>query len=184
MQFSLFARPLSAPPAACVAEQPAAQPGHLLTVDAAGVRAATPSEIFIAARQAAAQALASGPVLSRSQDVRTYLSARLAGCDIELFAVLLLDSQNRVIDYSEPFRGTLGSCNVYPREVVRIALKHRAASVIVAHNHPSGTLDPSRADLAITRRLRDALALVDVRLVDHIIVAGSGSYSLAENGQL
>jgi DNA repair protein RadC len=98
--------------------------------------------------------------------------------------VLLLDAQNRLIDYVELFRGTLTQTSVYPREVVKLALQHNAAALIFAHNHPSGVTEPSQADEALTRTLKQALALVDVRVLDHFIVGGGDALSFAERGLL
>lgn len=114
--------------------------------------------------------------------VRDYLCLRLADKRHEVFCVVFLDSQNRVIAFEEMFRGTLTQTSVYPREVVIEALNHNAAGVILCHNHPSGIADPSRADEALTQNLRQALALVDVRVLDHVIVAGATSISFAERG--
>jgi len=102
----------------------------------------------------------------------------------EVFTALFLDAQNRLIEDEDLFRGTLTQTSVYPREVVRRALHHNAAAVIFAHNHPSGVAEPSRADELLTRTLRDALALVDIRVLDHVIVAGAASVSFAERGLL
>ena len=114
--------------------------------------------------------------------VRKYLSAKLADFEHEVFAVLFLDTQHRLIEYSELFRGTIDSASVYPRELVKEALRLNAAAVIVSHNHPSGNPEPSRADEVLTQRLKEALALVDVRTLDHIIVAGGSTISFAERG--
>lgn len=114
--------------------------------------------------------------------VRDYLRLLLAGRPHEVFVVVFLDAQNRVIAAEEMFRGTLTQTSVYPREVVIEALARNAASVICCHNHPSGVAEPSRADELLTRTLKQALALVDVRVLDHLIVAGAASVSLAERG--
>lgn len=106
----------------------------------------------------------------------------MAGLEHEVFAVLFLDAQNRLIRYEELFRGTLTQTSVYPREVLKAALACNAAGVILAHNHPSGFPEPSRADVAITTTLQQALALIDVRVLDHLVVATSGVVSLAERG--
>ena len=108
--------------------------------------------------------------------VRKYLSAKLADFEHEVFAVLFLDTQHRLIEYSELFRG------MYPRELVKEALRLNAAAVVVSHNHPSGNPEPSAADRALTQRLKEALGLVDVRVLDHIIVAGNETASFAEHG--
>ena len=116
--------------------------------------------------------------------VQDYLRLRLADRRHEVFVVVFLDPQNRVIATEEMFRGTLTQTSVYPREVVIEALNHNAAGVILCHNHPSGVADPSRADEALTQTLKAALALVDVRVLDHVIVAGATSLSFAERGLL
>jgi DNA repair protein RadC len=116
--------------------------------------------------------------------VRDYLCLRLGDKHYEVFCVVFLDAQNRVIALEEMFRGTLTQTSVYPREVVVEALKHNAAGVILCHNHPSGVAEPSRADEALTQTLKAALALVDVRVLDHVIVAGCTSLSFAERGLL
>lgn len=123
-------------------------------------------------------------VLSSPASVRDYLRMTLAGRDYEVFMVLFLDAQNRVIEPEEMFRGTLTQTSVYPREVVKRSLVNNAAAVIFAHNHPSGVAEPSRADELLTQSLKQALALVDVRVLDHFVVAGSGVMSFAERGLL
>jgi DNA repair protein RadC len=128
--------------------------------------------------------LARGDVLSCPEDTRTYLQARLRDLAHEVFTCLFLDNRNRVIAYEELFRGTIDGASVHPREVVRRALDLNAAAVILAHNHPSGVAEPSRADEHITRRLVDALALIDVRILDHIVVGDGESVSFAERGLL
>jgi DNA repair protein RadC len=116
--------------------------------------------------------------------VREYLALSIGKLPHEVFMVLYLDAQNRLIDDEELFRGTLTQTSVYPREVVKRALQKNAAAVILAHNHPSGLAEPSRADELLTRTLRDALAVVDIRVLDHLIVAGNASVSFAERGLL
>ena len=113
---------------------------------------------------------------------RDYLSIRLAGYPHEVFACLFLDNRHRVIEFEELFRGTIDGASVHPREVVRRAIAHNAAAIILTHNHPSGVAEPSEADRRITRRLQEALALIDVRVLDHIVVAAGESVSLAERG--
>jgi DNA repair protein RadC len=115
---------------------------------------------------------------------RDYLRLRLAGRRHEVFVVLFLDSQHRVIATQEMFRGTLTQTSVYPREVVIEARAHNAAAVILCHNHPSGVAEPSAADRMLTRARREALALADVRVLDHLIVAGPAAISFAERGLL
>ncbi|GAB3487920.1 RadC family protein [Marinomonas epiphytica] len=114
--------------------------------------------------------------------VRQYLASQLRHVQRETFAVLFLDSQHRLIQYQELFFGTIDSAAVYPREVVKAALKHNAAAVILAHNHPSGVAEPSQADIAITERIKSALQLVDIRLLDHFVVGEGEPVSLAERG--
>lgn len=134
------------------------------------------------ARRALAQQLGEREVFSSPGAVKQYLQLRLAARPHEVFAVLFLDAQNRLVALEELFRGTLTQTSVYPREVVQQALQHRAAGVVLAHNHPSGTVQPSRADEALTQTLKAALALVDVRVLDHVIVAPGGALSMAEHG--
>ncbi len=125
-----------------------------------------------------------GDVLSSPEHTRDYLKARLYNYPYEVFACLFLDNRHRVIEYEELFRGTIDGASVHPREVVRRALQHNAAAVILAHNHPSGIAEPSRSDTLITQRLKDALALVDVRVLDHFIVGDGAPRSFAEMGLL
>lgn len=121
-------------------------------------------------------------VLAAPDDVKDYLRLKLASKPHEVFAVMFLDAQNRVIEFEEMFRGTLTQTSVYPREVVKASLTHNAASVVLAHNHPSGSPTPSRADEHLTQTLKSALALVDVRVLDHLIVTTSEVLSMAERG--
>ena len=123
-----------------------------------------------------------GALLTSPERVKEYLCAKLGGAESEVFAVLFLDTQHRLIEYAEMFQGTIDSAEVHPREVVKAALRHNAAAVIVSHNHPSGNPEPSAADQALTQRLREALGLVDVRVLDHVIVAGNATASFAERG--
>ncbi|MHB1658058.1 MAG: RadC family protein [Acidithiobacillus sp.] len=119
--------------------------------------------------------------MSSPNTVKNYLRLKLNGLEHEVFCVLFLDNQNRVIEFEEMFRGTLSQASVYPREVVKAALAHNAAAVILAHNHPSGEPEPSRADTVLTDTLKNALALVDVKVLDHFIV-GDTVLSFAERG--
>ena len=135
-------------------------------------------------RRALAQRLRERTVFDSPQAVKHYLQLHLAAKAQEVFAVLFLDSQHRLIAMEEMFRGTLAQTSVYPREVVRHALQHQAAAVVLAHNHPSGGVEASAADLALTQVLRSALALVDVRVLDHIIVAPGAGLSMAQQGLL
>lgn len=125
-----------------------------------------------------------GEALSSPQLVKEYLSAHFAGYTAECFAALWLTAQHHVIAVEDLFRGTLSQTSVYPREVVRAAMKHNAGAVIFAHNHPSGEPEPSRADEFITQTLKQALALVDVRVIDHIVVGAARACSMAERGLL
>jgi len=136
------------------------------------------------ARRALAQQLRQRAVFSSPGAVKDYLQLHLAAREHEVFAVLFLDVQNRLLAMEELFRGTLTQTSVYPREVVLRALHHQCAAVVLAHNHPSGSVQPSRADEALTQTLRSALALVDVRVLDHVIVATGQSLSMAEKGLL
>lgn len=120
--------------------------------------------------------------LSNPQDTREFLKAQLQGYAQEVFACVFLDNRHRVIEYEELFRGTIDGASVHPREVVRRALHHNAAALIVAHNHPSGVAEPSQADSRITLRLKEALALVDIRLLDHVVIGDGEPISLAERG--
>src|SRR5215467_4869485 len=134
------------------------------------------------ARRALREEISTRDALTSPKAVRDYLRLALGGREQEVFVVLLLDAQHRVIAAEELFRGTLTQTSVYPREVVKCALKHNAAAVIFAHNHPSGVAEPSHADEILTRSLKSALALVDIRVLDHFIVAGTRTMSFAERG--
>ncbi|MDI3381566.1 DNA repair protein RadC [Xenophilus aerolatus] len=134
------------------------------------------------ARRAMAERLAERTVFEAPESVKRYLQLHLAGRAHEVFAALFLDSQHRLVALEELFRGTLNQTSVYPREVVQRALHHHAAAVVLAHNHPSGSVEPSRADEALTKTLKAALALVDVRVLDHIIVGPGQALSMAERG--
>lgn len=125
-----------------------------------------------------------GDVISSPDDTRRFLLARLQDYPYEVFACLLLDNRHRVIGFEEVFRGTIDAASVYPREIVKLALLRNAATLIVAHNHPSGVAEPSAADQQLTRRLKEALALVDVRLLDHFVVGDGEVVSFAERGLL
>ncbi|ABX16004.1 MULTISPECIES: RadC family protein [Burkholderiaceae] len=145
-------------------------------------RQASADQILEAARQVIDQKMQRGDEFTSPAAVKDYLRAKLAGFEHEVFAVLFLDTRHRLIDYAEMFRGTIDSAEVHPREVVKEALRLNAAAVIISHNHPSGNPEPSAADRAMTSQLRQALALVDVRTLDHIIVAGGTTTSFAERG--
>jgi DNA repair protein RadC len=136
------------------------------------------------ARRALTQQLQDKPLFTTPQAVRDYLQLQLGSRPHEIFAVLFLDSQHRLIALEELFRGTLTQTSVYPREVVLRALAHQCCSVVLAHNHPSGAAQPSRADEALTQTLKAALALVDVRVLDHFVVTSTQAISMAELGFL
>lgn len=135
-------------------------------------------------RRSMREHLRSGSALTSPGAVRDYLRLALASRPHEVFLVLFLDAQHRVLSDAELFRGTLTQTSVYPREVVKAALAANAAAVIFAHNHPSGAAQPSQADELLTRQLKEALALVEVRVLDHFIVAGNQTLSFAERGLL
>jgi DNA repair protein RadC len=135
-------------------------------------------------RRAMAQQLRAREIFTSPDAVKHFLQLHLARHAHEVFAVMFLDAQNRLLELEVLFRGTLTQTSVYPREIVVRALAHHAASVVLAHNHPSGTVQPSRADEALTQTLKAALALVDVRVLDHVIVAPGGALSMAEKGLL
>jgi len=134
------------------------------------------------ARRAVAERLREREVFGSPEAVKNFLQLHLARRPHEVFAALFLDAQNRLIAMEELFRGSLTQTSVYPREVVLKSLQHHAAAVVLAHNHPSGTVQPSRADEALTQTLKAALALVDVRVLDHVIVAPGNALSMAEKG--
>ncbi len=134
------------------------------------------------ARRALAQQLQQGEVFDSPNTVKHYVQLHLAYKGHEVFAVLFLDAQNRLLALEEMFRGTLTQTSVYPREVLLRALHHQAAAVVLAHNHPSGSVQPSPADISLTQILKTALAMIDVRVLDHVIVAPGMALSMAEKG--
>lgn len=138
--------------------------------------------IFEMSRRALTEQLKENDALNSPQQVRDYLCLKLGALSREVFMVLFLDAQNRVVATEEMFSGTLTQTSVYPREVVKRALHYNAASVIFAHNHPSGIAQQSRADEMVTTSLKQALALIDVRVLDHFIVAGNNILSFSERG--
>ena len=140
--------------------------------------------IFEMSRRALNEQLQSQDVLKSPQQVRDYLVLKLGSLTKEVFLVLFLDTQNRLVATEEMFSGSLKETSVYPREVLKRALHHNAASVIFAHNHPSGIAQQSQADELLTKLLKQALALVDVRVLDHFIVAGNNTLSFVERGLL
>jgi len=128
--------------------------------------------------------LTRGTALESTADTRRYLESRLRDLPYEVFCCLFLDNRHRVLAFEELFRGTLNGTAVYPREIVKRALSHNAAAVILVHNHPSGVAEPSRADETLTDRLKEALTLVDVRLLDHLVVGDGEMVSFSERGLL
>ena len=136
------------------------------------------------ARRALQESIGERDAMSSPQAVREFLRLSLTGRAHEVFVAMFLDAQNRLLGSEELFRGTLTQTSVYPREVVKTALRYNAAGVIFAHNHPSGVAEPSRADELLTQTLKQALALVEIKTLDHFIVAGSRTVSFAERGLL
>jgi DNA repair protein RadC len=134
------------------------------------------------ARRQLAEALRAGPSLASPRATRDYLSAQLRDLEHEVFCCLYLDKRHRLIHFEEMFRGTIDGASVHPREIVKAALQRNCAAIIIAHNHPSGIAEPSQADEFITQRVKEALGLVDIRLLDHIIIGDGTSVSLAERG--
>lgn len=149
-----------------------------------GYRAARIEEILDAARRALSIRVKRGTSLTSPKLVRDFLSLKLGALEHEVFCVAYLDNRHRLIEFVQLFRGTIDGASVHPREVVKQALQLNAAAVIFAHPHPSGIAEPSHADELITHRLREALALVEIRVLDHLIVAGGDVVSLAEKGLL
>lgn len=161
-----------------------AGPAGLDTPGLGSAKLAQLKAVLELARRALKEEISSHDALNSPRAVRDYLRLTLAAREQEIFAVLLLDAQHRVIACEELFQGTLTQTSVYPREVVKCALRHNAAAVIFAHNHPSGVAEPSHADEILTRSLKSALALVDIQVLDHFIVAGTRTMSFAERGLL
>ena len=131
-----------------------------------------------------AQRVAKGSLLSSPNAVKNYLRLRFADLQHEVFCLLYVDKRNRLIACEDLFRGTIDGATVHPREVVKAALRHNAAGVLIAHNHPSGVAEPSQADELITRRLKTALDYVDIRVIDHLVVSAGEAVSMAERGTL
>lgn len=136
------------------------------------------------AKRYLAATLARGEGFTRPQMVRDYLAAQLRHQTREVFAVLLLDSQHRLLHFAELFLGTINAAPVYPREIVKLVMQHNAAAVIIAHNHPSGVAEPSHADERVTQRIKEALQVIDVALLDHFVIGAEGTVSFAERGML
>jgi len=157
----------------------------LLVRDVAGeYRPANADEVLQAAQRLLGAQLRGREVLTSPQAVRDFLRVKLGALEHEVFAVLMLDAQNRLIDCVELFRGTLTQTSVYPREVVKLALQRNAAGLIFAHNHPSGDLNPSDADRQIHEQLTQAAKILGIRVLDHIIVTKTGHYSFQAAGQI
>jgi DNA repair protein RadC len=148
----------------------------------AAARPATDEEILKAARTFMSRRVHRGVSMTSPKLVKEFLSMKLGTLEHESFCVLLLDKRHRLIEYIELFRGTIDGASVHPREVVKLALAKNAAALLLAHPHPSGVAEPSQADELITQRLKDALSLIDVRVLDHLIVAGGDVTSMAERG--
>lgn len=155
------------------------QPGTYLVTDLVNE-----DDLLNIANQIARQKLAKGVAITDKHLAQQALQTLLQSREHEVFAMLFLDNQHRILAYEELFRGTLSSASVYPREVVKRALALNAAALMLVHNHPSGHPDPSRADIEITQRLQSALALVDIRILDHLVVASNGVVSLKERGYM
>ena len=145
-------------------------------------RLATAEEIIGKAREFMSRKVRRGTSMSSPQVVRDFLSIKLGTLEHEIFCVLLLDSRFRLIEFVELFRGTIDGASVHPREVVKLALSKNAAALVAAHPHPSGVAEPSVADEQITRQLKAALDLVQIRLLDHVVIAGGVAISMAERG--
>lgn len=146
-------------------------------------RPATNDEIIAAAKVVLNRRFRRGTMLANPKDTIDYLTLKMGSLEHEMFSILWLDTRHRVIAFEELFRGTLDGASVPPREVVKEALSHNAAAAIFAHNHPSGVDEPSEADRRLTKRLKEALALIDVRVLDHVVI-GDTYVSFAERGLL
>lgn len=145
-------------------------------------RPASSEEVLQQARRVLSQRVRRGATMSSPQAVKDYLRLEIGALEHEVFCVIFLDAQHRILALKEMFRGTVTQTSVYPREVVKEALALNAAAVILAHNHPSGAAEPSRADEVLTQTLKTALSLVDVRVLDHLVVAVADVASFAERG--
>jgi DNA repair protein RadC len=162
-----------------------AAPGNWQSIKGLGpAKTAQLAAVMEVARRCLKEDLRSGSALTSPGAVREYLRLAIAGREHEVFVCLWLDAQHRVISFDELFRGTLTQTSVYPREIVKAGLKANAAAVIFAHNHPSGVAQPSQADELLTRNLKEALGLVEIKVLDHFVVAGSQALSFAERGLL
>ncbi len=146
----------------------------------------TLDELIAITSQLISNLFTTGTVIGNPEDIKKYIRIQLAKyIDREVFAVVLLDNRHQIVAFKKLFFGTIDSCSVYPREIVSLALRHRAVNAVVAvHNHPSGIAEPSQSDENITQRIKDALATVDIKLLDHIILGKDSTVSLAERGLL
>ena len=154
----------------------------LFVRDKARYAPAEPEQVLAAAQQIVDARFVRGASFKDPAIACAFFRDKLGHLEREVFAAVMLDTRHRLIEYAEMFRGTIDSAEVHPREVVKAALRQNAAAVIISHNHPSGNPEPSSADKMLTQRLKEALALVDVRTLDHIIVAGGSTISFAERG--
>jgi DNA repair protein RadC len=145
-------------------------------------RQATSEEILRAARAVMNQKVHRKTLMTSPKLVKDFLTIKLGALEYEIFCVLLLDKRHRLIEYVELFRGTIDGASVYPREIVKLALEKNAAALVLAHPHPSGVAEPSQADELITQRVKAALDLVDIRVLDHIIIGAGNVVSMAERG--
>lgn len=176
--FNVRCRPGSVTPAA------ACFSSGMLAEEHGHYEAVSDEAVIAAALRILSRQLVRGGVMGNPRIVREYFAMRFAGLEHEVFACLYLDARNRVIACEDLFRGTIDASIVHVREVVKQVLAHNAAAVIFAHNHPSGVPEPSWSDELITRRLKDVLAIIDVRVLDHLIVAGAAIESMAQRGLL
>lgn len=169
----------------CVPSPDSASSRTLLIQVAEGhYRPAQAEEVLQQARRVLSQRVRKGATMSSPQVVKDYLRLQMASLEHEVFVVVFLDAQNRLIELKQMFRGTVAQTSVYPREIVKEALALNAAAVILAHNHPSGVVEPSRADEALTQSLKNALGLIDVQVLDHLVVTDAEVASFAERGLL
>lgn len=147
-------------------------------------RAATAKEILDASGKAIDEVYARGEAFQTGEQARAYFVAKLTRYEYEVFAVAWLDTRHRLIAYVELYRGSIAEASVFQREIVKSALRYNAGAAIIAHNHPSGIPEPSRTDVELTKKVRDSLKIIDVRLLDHIVVGGNLTTSLAERGDI
>ena len=158
--------------------------GLYVRTDSGRYIVASDERIIEVARDIAGKRTRRGDDMSEPAIAMQFFQDRLAGLEREIFAATFLDTRHRLIEYQELFQGTIDGAEVHPREIVKAALRHNAAAVIVAHNHPSGDVTPSAADRVVTARVKQALALVDVRMIDHVIFGGNQTLSMAAAGQV